>query len=116
MSEKTSREEMLARIRAKRREADLSDAGFFLQQTITADLADRGELRPDEAVELRRGENGQIIVEVVKDDGLSAEEAEMIRRGAESLRELDLAAQSEAAPVVAESMTIWERDEDLITD
>lgn len=58
---------MLTLAREQMRAADRADAGLFLQQTIHADLAHRGELGPDEFVELHRDEKGRIVAETVKD-------------------------------------------------
>jgi hypothetical protein len=56
------RQAVLARIREQRRAADRADAYLLLQQTIQADLAVRGELGPDEFVELVRTEEGTVLV------------------------------------------------------
>jgi hypothetical protein len=57
-------QKMLARIREQRRAADRADAYLLLQQTIQADLAVRGELGPDEFVELVRTEEGTVLARV----------------------------------------------------
>lgn len=57
-----------ARLRERRRAAHRAAAGLFLQQTIAADLASRGELAQDEAVELTRGTDGILIAKVTKID------------------------------------------------
>lgn len=50
------------------------------------------------------------------DDDLTEEEAERIRRSNERFQARYLAAQNRAAAVVAESMAIWERDEEIILE
>jgi hypothetical protein len=67
-----NRQARLARVRARRRAADQADAGLFLQQTIMADLLSRGEVGPDESVEVTRGTDGGLVVRLVKGEGEAA--------------------------------------------